>query len=114
MADPQGQGAGLWITAAVAAISVVGGLTKSTEWRDAKTGKFSPAAMVSGICTCLILASIVRWSGDTQGISPTAQVMIAGVLCYLGPDPIIRSVASIGLKRIGVQQDGNGNDTKGT
>lgn len=101
----------LWGTIWVGAISIVGALSKCTEWRDA-SGKFSWPAMVSGMAACLILAAIVRWAGSQYGISTSAQVMIAGVLCYVGPDPIIRALASVALKRIGVE-NGTGDKPKG-
>lgn len=89
----------------VGAISVVGAVSKSTQWRDAKTGDISWPLMFSGIATCLIMASIVRAAGVHWGIEPWAQVMASGVFCYIGPDPIIRAVAGMALKRFGVQTD---------
>lgn len=102
----------LWTSVGVGAISVVGALSKSTQWRDAKSGKFSLTLMISGVAACLIMASIVRAAGVHFGIEPWAQVMGSGVLCYIGPDPIIRAVAGMVLKRFGVQGDGNASDGK--
>lgn len=95
----------------VGTISVVGAISKSTQWRDTKTGKMSLTLVFSGIATCLIMASIVRAAGVQWGIEPWAQVMASGVLCYVGPDPVIRAVAGLALKRIGVQPNDNANDT---
>ena len=99
-------GSGLLTSGGVAAIAVVGALAKCAQWRDAKTGKFSLQAMVAGVAVCLIMAAIVRAAGVHFGVEPWAQVMASGVLCYVGPDPIIRGVASLILKRFGVQTDG--------
>ena len=94
-------------TLGVGAISVVGAISKSTQWRDAKTGKFAWALMFSGVATCLIMASIVRAAGVHYGVEPWAQVMFSGVFCYVGPDPIIRAIAGMALKKFGVQTDDN-------
>lgn len=94
----------------VGAISVVGAVSKSTQWRDVKTGKFVPALMFSGVATCLIMASIVRAGGVHYGVEPWAQVMFSGVFCYVGPDPIIRAVAGMALKRFGIEEKTNAPD----
>jgi hypothetical protein len=94
-------------TLGVGAISVVGAISKSAQWRDAKTGKFAWPVMFSGVAVCLIMASIVRAAGVHFGIEPWAQVMFSGVFCYVGPDPIIRAVAGIALKKLGVSENGN-------
>ena len=103
-------GSDIFTTLGVGAISVVGAITKSTQWRDVKTGKFAWALMFSGVATCLIMASIVRAAGVRYGVEPWAQVMFSGVFCYVGPDPIIRAVAGVALKKIGVQPNDNSSD----
>lgn len=105
---------GLLTTVGVGAIAVVGALSKTSQWRDAKTGNFSYPLMVSGVAACLVMASIVRAAGVHFGVEPWAQVMASGVLCYVGPDPIIRGVAGMILKRFGVQNDGIGPQAPGT
>lgn len=94
----------------VGAISVVGALTKGTQWRDAKTGKMVWSLLTSGVATCLIMASIIRAAGVHFNIEPWAQVMFSGVFCYVGPDPIIRAVAGMALKKIGVEANVDGNN----
>lgn len=96
----------------VGTISIVGAISKSTQWRDPKTGAISYPLMFSGIATCLIMASVVRAAGAHWGVEPWAQVMFSGVFCYVGPDPIIRAVAGIALKRFGVEVESNGNDAR--
>lgn len=91
----------------VGTISVIGAVAKSTQWRDGKTGKFAYPLMLSGVATCLIMASIVRAAGVHWGVEPWAQVMFSGVFCYVGPDPVIRAVAGGFLKKFGVATDDN-------
>lgn len=105
---------GLLTSIGVGAISVIGAVSKSTQWVDAKTGKISKTLMMSGIATCLIMATIVRAVGSHYGIDDWYQVMFSGVFCYVGPDPIIRMIAGMALKRIGADGDGNNADRKGT
>lgn len=100
-------GSGLFTSLGVGAISVVGAVSKSTQWLDPKTGRISIALMASGIATCLVAATIVRAAGVHYGVEPWAQVMFSGVFCYVGPDPIIRGVAKVALKRFGVEEDDN-------
>lgn len=100
---PSNNNADLLTSFGVGAISVVGAVSKSTQWRDAQTGKFVWTLMFSGIATCLIMASIVRAAGQHYGVEPWVQVMFSGVFCYVGPDPIIRTVAGMALKRFGVE-----------
>jgi hypothetical protein len=102
----------VWTTVGLGVISVIGGLSKCAQWRDTKTGKFSIPAMIAGISACLILASCVKWLGDAKGVSEWGQMVISGVLCYVGPDPIIRGVAAMALKQIGVKEGPNGPDDK--
>ena len=103
--NPTPGGVNLWTAGGVAGISIVGAVTKCAQWIDAKTGKFSWILMASGIATCLIMASIVIALGEQYHVETWAQVMFGGVLCYVGPDPIIRGMASVALKRFGVGSD---------
>lgn len=107
---PSNNNSDLLTSFGVGAISVVGAVSKSTQWRDAKTGTFVWTLMFSGIATCLIMASIVRAVGQHFGVEPWAQVMFSGVFCYVGPDPIIRTVAGMALKKFGVEEKGNAVD----
>ena len=102
---PDNGGIKFWTTIGVAGISIIGAITKCAQWVDAHTGKFSWLLMASGVATCLIMAAIVRALGEQYSVEPWAQVMLSGVLCYVGPDPIIRGVVSIALKRFGVGSD---------
>lgn len=103
---------GIWTTVSVAGISIVGAVTKCAQWVDAKDGKFSWGLMFSGVAACLILAAAVRALGEQYHAEPWAQVMFSGVLCYIGPDPIIRALASIALKRFGIGSDVDAVDGK--
>lgn len=105
MTSPVPTNPDIFTSLGVGTISIVGAISKATQWRDAKTGNISWPLMISGIATCLIMASIVRAAGVHWGVEPWAQVMFSGVFCYVGPDPIIRAVAGIALKRFGVQTD---------
>jgi len=97
--DPSG-----WPTSVgVGLISIAGAISKTTQWRDAATGKVVWPLLMGGIATCLIMASVVRAAGTHWGVEPWAQVMASGVLCYVGPDPILKAVASLILKRFGVE-----------
>ena len=95
--------AGLATTVGVGAISVVGAISKTTQWRDATTGKVIWTLLLGGIATCLILATVIRAVGIKLGVDPWYQVMATGVLCWLGPDPILRAVAGTILKRFGIE-----------
>ena len=99
-------------TVGVGAISVIGAIAKSTQWRDAKTGKVVWPLLISGIATCLVMASVVRAGGVHYGVEPWVQVMLSGVLCYVGPDPILRAIAGIALKRFGVEGNDNADNGK--
>jgi hypothetical protein len=94
---------GMLTTGGVAAISVVGAISKTTQWRDGATGKVIWSLLIGGIATCLILASVIRAIGLKMGIDPWYQIMATGVLCWLGPDPILRAVAGTILKRFGIE-----------
>lgn len=96
----------------VGTISIIGAASKSTQWYDAKTGRVSIPMLISGIATCLIMAACVRAFGQHYGVEPWVQVMLSGVLCYVGPDPILRAIAGTALKRIGVEGNDNAADGK--
>lgn len=87
----------------VGAISIVGAISKTTQWRNAETGAVVWSLLIGGIATCLIMASIVRAAGVHFGIEPWVQVMGSGVLCYVGPDVVIKAVAGMILKRFGIE-----------
>lgn len=97
--------------ASVAVAAVVGSFAASTRWVDAKTGKFSPLLMISGIALCLIFGSAVHWVGVEKGIDQWTQIVITALGSYIGPDPIIRAVFSTLSKRYGVNVDADA-DTK--
>src|SRR3954468_1627440 len=86
--------------------AIVGSVTKSAQWVDKKTGRFSPLLMFSGIALCLVFGSFVHWAGVERGIDQWTQIVITGVGCYMGPDILIRAFASAVFKRIGVDVDG--------
>lgn len=96
----------------VGALAVIGGIAKSSQWRDAVTGKFSLPAMVSGIALSLVMAAVIRAAGIHYGIESWVQCAGSGVACYVGPDPILRALAGMALKRFGVNEDGNGANAK--
>jgi len=102
------QAASLATTAGVGAISVLGAIAKSAQWRDAQTGRVVWPLFFSGICTCLIMASVVRAGGVHFGVEPWVQVMLSGVFCYVGPDPILKMIAGLALKRIGLEDKPDG------
>ncbi len=91
----------------VGTLAIIGGLAKGAQWRDAKTGDISVAAMISGVALSLVMATVIRAAGVHYGIEPWVQVAGAGVTCYVGPDPILRVLASMALKRFGVSEDEN-------
>lgn len=93
----------LLTTVGVGTISVVGAIAKTTQWRDAATGKIVWSLLLGGVATCLIMASVVRAMGEKFGIEPWFQVMASGVLCYIGPDPILKAVSGMILKRFGIE-----------
>jgi len=102
MAVPQNQD--FLTTVGVATLAIIGGVAKGAQWRDAKTGEMSFALLMSGIAASLVLAAAVRAIGVHYGIEPWAQVAIAGVLCYVGPDPIIRALANMILGKAGLSK----------
>ena len=103
---PPPSDADIYTSGGIAVLAVLGGLSKSTEWHDSMTGKFSPALMIGGLATALIMATVVRAGGVHYGVEPWIQVAGAGVLCYVGPDPILRAIANLALKRFGLPADG--------
>lgn len=101
----------VYTTVGVGAISVIAAATKSAQWYDMKTGRVSVPLLISGVATCLIMAACVRAGGEHFHVEPWVQVMASGVLCYVGPEPILRGIAGQILKRIGMQENddaGNG------
>jgi hypothetical protein len=104
---------GLLTSFGVGAISVVGAVSKSTQWYDPKTGRTSWPMLISGIAMCLIMAAVVRAVGVHYSVEPWAQVGVSGLFCYVGPDPILRGLASMALKRFGVEGNDNANHGKG-
>lgn len=99
--------ADLFTSMGVGALAILGGLSKGAQWRDPSTGRMSMGLLISGIATALVMAAIVRAAGVHYGIEAWAQVAGSGVACYVGPDPIIRAIAGVALKRFGVSEDGN-------
>lgn len=93
----------------VGSLAIVASIAKGDQWRNPKTGEPSSALFISGVATALVMAAIVRAAGVHYGIEPWVQVAGSGVLCYVGPDPIIRTIAGMALKRFGVQENGNQN-----
>lgn len=93
-------------SAGIGALAIIGAVAKGDQWRNSQTGAVSMGLLASGIATSLIMATIVRAAGVHYGIEPWVQVAGSGVLCYVGPDPIIKTIAGMALKRFGVQ-DGN-------
>ncbi len=92
----------------VGVLAILGGLAKGAQWRDAVTGAISLPALISGIALSLVMATVIRAAGVHFGIEPWAQVAGSGVSCYVGPDPILRALANMALKRFGVNDNGTG------
>ena len=101
----------LLTSAGVGTIAVVGGIAKGVQWRDPATGATSWPLFASGIALSLVMATVVRAAGVHYGIEPWVQVAGSGVLCYVGPDPILRAIAAIALKKFGVN-DGSQDNAK--
>jgi hypothetical protein len=111
MAGPQNTD--FMTTVGVGTLAIIGGVAKGSQWRDPKTGEMNFALLMSGIAASLVLAAAVRAIGVHFGIEPWAQVAAAGVLCYVGPDPIIRVLANMILSKAGFAKlDGPGNENK--
>lgn len=98
----------LYTSAGIGVLAVLGALSKSTQWKDPATGKVSPTLVVSGVAVCLIMATIVRAAGVHYGVEPWLQVAGSGVACYVGPDAIIRGIATLALNRFGIQEKPDG------
>ncbi len=98
---------GLVTSLGVGGVAVLGGIAKGAQWRDAKTGKFSYPAMISGLALSLVMATVIRAAGEHYGWEPWVQCALSGLACYVGPDPILRALAGIALKRFGVKDDEN-------
>lgn len=94
----------------VGAIAMLGAVAKGAQWRDAKTGEISIAALISGIALSLVMAAVVRAAGVHYGWEPWVQCALSGIFCYVGPDPILRALAGMALKRFGVSADENKRD----
>lgn len=94
---------GLLTSVGVGSISVIGAVSKTTQWRDASTGRIIWSLLAGGVATCLIMASVVRAVGLHYGVEPWYQVMASGVLCWVGPDPILRAVSGMILKRFDIE-----------
>lgn len=96
----------------VGALAIVAAIAKGDQWRNPKTGDMNAGLLISGIATALVMAAIVRAAGVHYGIESWVQVAGSGVLCYVGPDPIIRAIGGLALKRFGVQDDGKQDNAK--
>lgn len=106
---PDANHSDLLTSVGVAILSVLGGIAKGAQWRDA-SGAINLGMLLSGIALSLVMATVIRAVGVHFGIEPWAQVAGAGVSCYVGPDPILRAIAGMALKRFGVSENGtNGN-----
>ncbi len=92
-------------TAGVGTIAILGGIAKGAQWQDPKTGKVSVPALVSGLALSLVMATGIRAAGVHYGVEPWVQVFGAGLFCYVGPDPILRAVAGMALKKFGISTD---------
>lgn len=101
----------LLTSAGVGTIAIVGGIAKGAQWRDPTSGAASWPLLASGVALSLVMATVVRAAGVHYGIEPWVQVAGSGVLCYVGPDPILRAIAAMALKRFGVN-DGSQADAK--
>lgn len=98
-------GSELLTSLGVGAVAVVGGVAKGTGWLNAETGVTNWPLLVSGVALSLVMATVVRAAGVHYGVEPWVQVAGSGVLCYVGPDPILRAIAAMALKRFGVNDN---------
>ncbi len=113
MSVPIPSGSGELLTPfGVGAVAVVGGVAKGAQWMNPATGATSWPLLVSGIALSLVMATVVRATGVHYGIEPWVQVAGSGVLCYVGPDPILKAIAAMALKKFGVNDGGNQSDPK--
>lgn len=97
----------LAITFGVGALAVIATIAKGAQWQDPHTGKVNIFMLITGIATALVLAALVRAGGVHFGVEPWAQVAASGVLCYVGPDSILKSAASMILSKFGVKTNGD-------
>lgn len=88
-------------TGIMGALAFAGAVSRGAQWRDPKSGVISPARLVTGVATALILTAIVRAIGVHYGVEITAQFALAGVFGYIGPDPIISVISNTLLKKFG-------------
>lgn len=95
-------------TVGVGILAVLGGIAKGVQWRDTKTGAISWPLLIGGIATALVMAAVVRATGVYFGIEPWIQVAGSGVLCYVGPDPILKAIANMAMKHFGIPTSNNG------
>jgi len=95
----------------VGALAVLASITKAPQWLDPATGRISWTLLASGISAALVLAMVIRALGEHYGVEPLAQAAVTGVLCYVGPDAIIKAAAAMILKRAGVVLN-DGSDSK--
>lgn len=95
-------------------LAFMGAVSKGNQWRDPKTGKVSMSLLVTGVSTALLLTAIVRAIGVHYGMETWAQIAMAGVFGYIGPDPIISVISNLVLKKLGLggQNDGRDDSSK--
>jgi hypothetical protein len=95
-------------TIGMGVLAFVGAVSKGNQWRDGKTGKISLSLLFTGVSTALLLTAIVRAIGIHYGMEVWAQIALAGVFGYIGPDPIISVISSLVLKWLGLGDQSNG------
>ncbi len=102
-------------TVGMGVLAFVGAVSKGKQWRDSTTGKVDFSMLVTGVATALLLTAIVRAIGVHYGVETTAQIALAGVFGYIGPDPIISVISNMLLKKFGIGETkdaGHDNDAK--
>jgi hypothetical protein len=99
-------------TVGLGALALAGSISKGRQWRDPVTGRISISIMATGIATAILLASIVRAAGVHYGVEIGAQIAIAGVAGYIGPDPIIAGISKLVLRRFGLADKKDGDNGK--
>lgn len=92
-------------TLGMAVLAFAGAVSKGQQWRDPVTGKVNYWRLATGVATALVLTSIVRAIGVHYGLEVWAQVAIAGVFGYVGPDVIIGIAYKVLLKWAGLGED---------
>lgn len=90
-------------TIAMGVLAFAGAISKGKQWRDSATGKVNVGVLVAGIATSLVLTAIVRAIGIHYGLEIWAQLALAGVFGYIGPDPIIGAISKFLFKRFGLE-----------